>query len=171
MKEVPMSPNQEEIRELGKLIKDISYAMLTTITPDGKIHSRPMATQQVEFDGDLWFFTDDSSPKVYELYQNQQVNVTYVDADSHRYVAVCGTGEIVKDREKIRQLWSAPLKAWFRDGVNDPHLALIKVNVDSAEYWVGPAAPQRFLKFAKAFLTGEEVDMGRNEKIELKSTG
>jgi general stress protein 26 len=171
-KEAFMIDNTDDTLKLAKLIRDIPYAMLTTVTEEGKLHSRPMATQQVDFDGDLWFFTDDSSPKVFELYQNRHVNVTYVDADSHKYVAVCGTGEIVKDRAKIDELWSAPLKAWFHNGKNDPHLALIKVSVDSAEYWEGPAAPQRFLKIAKALLgKSEETPSGRNERLELKPTG
>lgn len=47
---------QEEIETLRELIKDIDMAMLTTATEEGLV-SRPMKTQEVEFDGDLWFFT------------------------------------------------------------------------------------------------------------------
>lgn len=46
----------EHIKKLGELITDIKFAMLTTVEQDGSLRSRPMATQQVEFDGDLWFF-------------------------------------------------------------------------------------------------------------------
>ncbi|RKJ18325.1 general stress protein, partial [Butyricicoccus sp. 1XD8-22] len=48
--------NQDEIEILKELIKDIDIAMLTTATEEGLV-SRPMKTQEVEFDGDLWFFT------------------------------------------------------------------------------------------------------------------
>lgn len=57
----------EHIKKLGELTKDIKFAMLTTVEPDGSLRSRPMATQQVEFDGDLWFFTGASSHKVHEI--------------------------------------------------------------------------------------------------------
>jgi general stress protein 26 len=31
--------------------------MLTTVDSEGHLHSRPMAVQEMAFDGDLWFFT------------------------------------------------------------------------------------------------------------------
>jgi general stress protein 26 len=40
-----------------------------------------MATQQAEFDGDLWFFTGASSAKVGETQRDRQVNVSYADTD------------------------------------------------------------------------------------------
>ncbi len=47
---------QEEMETLRELIKDVDTAMLNTVTEEGLV-SRPMKTQEVEFDGDLWFFT------------------------------------------------------------------------------------------------------------------
>jgi len=67
----------DSIKTLREQIKDIDIAMLTTVERDGTLRSRPMATQQVEFDGDLWFFTYDSTPKVDEIAQERQVNVAY----------------------------------------------------------------------------------------------
>ena len=36
----------DAIKTLGALIKDIKFAMLTTVEDDGSLRSRPMATQQ-----------------------------------------------------------------------------------------------------------------------------
>lgn len=58
--------NQEEIETLRELIKDIDTAMLTTVTEEGLV-SRPMKTQEVEFDGDLWFFTKKETAKYEEI--------------------------------------------------------------------------------------------------------
>ena len=42
--------------------------MLTTVDERGGLHSRPMSNKRdVEFDGDLWFFTYGSSHKVDEV--------------------------------------------------------------------------------------------------------
>lgn len=153
--------------KLASLIKGIPMAMLTTVTSEGKLHSRPMATQQVEFDGTLWFFTRDNSAKVYELYENRDVNVTYADPDSNRFVAVYGTGEIVKDKAKIHELWKPSYKAWFPDGVDDPHLALIKFDVEGAEYWEGPTGPRLYLEMAKAAIMGK-FSGTHNEKLDLR---
>ena len=53
---------------LRKLIKDIDIAMFTTTGEAGFPVSRPLSTQEAEFDGEvLWFFTRRSSPKVREI--------------------------------------------------------------------------------------------------------
>ena len=36
--------------------------MLTTVDADGHLTARPMAQQEVEFDGDLWFFVEHRLP-------------------------------------------------------------------------------------------------------------
>jgi general stress protein 26 len=66
----------DAVKTLGELIKDIRFAMLTTVEDDGSLRGRPMATQQAEFDGDLWCFTGAGSAKVDEIQRERQVNVT-----------------------------------------------------------------------------------------------
>ena len=56
--------SDERTRTVTELIKDQRLAMLTTTDPSGTLISRPMALQEVEFDGDLWFFASRSSRKV-----------------------------------------------------------------------------------------------------------
>ena len=46
---------EEHVAKVRQLIKESDIALLTTVTPDG-LETRPMMTQEVEFDGDLWFF-------------------------------------------------------------------------------------------------------------------
>jgi general stress protein 26 len=147
---------KDDIKKLRKLIKDIRVAMLTTVAQDGALRSRPMATADVEFDGDLWFFTRASSPKTEELMDDQRVNVNFADPDDNRYVSVSGRATLVRDREKVRELWSPFHKAWFPEGKKDPDLALIKVTVDRAEYWDAPASKMVHLAWlTRAALTSE----------------
>jgi general stress protein 26 len=147
---------KEDIKKLRKLIKDIRVAMLTTVAQDGALRSRPMASADVEFDGDLWFFTRASSPKTEELMDDQRVNVSFADGEENRYVSVSGRATLVRDRDKVRELWSPFHKAWFPEGKKDPDLALIKVTVDRAEYWDAPASKMVHLAWlTRAALTGE----------------
>jgi general stress protein 26 len=147
---------KEDIKKLRKLIKDIRVAMLTTVAQDGALRSRPMASADVEFDGDLWFFTRASSPKTEELMEDQRVNVSFADGEENRYVSVSGRATLVRDRDKVRELWSPFHKAWFPEGKKDPDLALIKVTVDRAEYWDAPASKMVHLAWlTRAALTGE----------------
>ena len=169
-----MTENDEQggqIRKLDEMIKDIDFAMLTTVAEDGSLHSRPMSTQRAEFDGNLWFFTQASAPKVGEIEHEQRVNVSYAKPESQRYVSVSGRATVVRDRAKIKELWSPELKAWFPGGADDPDLALLKVAVERAEYWDSPSsAVAHAISFVKAMVTGQPADPGENEKIELKKT-
>ncbi|CAA9554825.1 MAG: hypothetical protein AVDCRST_MAG86-120 [uncultured Truepera sp.] len=121
--------------QLWDKIKDVRVAMLTTVEDNSSLRSRPMYTQQAEFDGELWFFTADDSGKVEEISREHQVNLSYAEPKNSRYVSVSGVAELVKDRSKLEELWSPMLKAWFKDGLDDPHLALLRVRVTEAEYW------------------------------------
>ena len=158
----------DAIKTLGALIKDIKFAMLTTVEDDGSLRSRPMATQQAEFDGDLWFFTGASSAKVGEVQRDRQVNVSYADTDGQRYVSVSGTAQLVRDRAKIKELWNPIFKAWFPDGLDDPDLALLKVAVERAEFWDSPSSKVvQLYGFVKAVATGKRPsdEIGDNEKL------
>jgi len=158
------------IQKLGDLIKDIRIAMLTTAEPDGKLRSRPMATQKGEFDGTLWFFTRASSPKVDEVEQWHNVNLSYAAPDSNTYVSVTGTASLVRDAAKVKELWNPILKAWFPNGLEDPDLALLHVTVQKAEFWDSPSSTMVHIAgFVKAIATGQAYtpSAGEHEKISL----
>jgi len=160
---------QESIEKLKELIEGIDFCILTTVD-GGHFRSRPMSTQEFEFDGDLRFFTNENTHKVTEIQQDDRVNVAYSKLEGSRFVSVSGRGEIVKDRAKIEELWNPVLKAWFPDGLEDPTLCLLRVNVEEAEYWDQPSGRiVQALGFVKALATGSEMDTGENEKIRFQS--
>lgn len=160
---------QEHIRKLWSLIKDIEIGMLTTVDDDGTLRSRPMATQKVEFDGDLWFFTYGSSPKADEVQREQQVNVSFADPDNNTWVSVSGVGQIVRDRQKMEQLWNPILKTWFPKGLEEPDIALLNVAVTKAEYWDSPSnALVHLYGFVKSQVTGAPPNPGDHDKIDLE---
>jgi general stress protein 26 len=161
---------REQIEKLGELMKDIRFAMMTTVEPDGTLRSRPMATQQVEFDGDLWLFTQASAPKVDEVARDERVNLSYSAPDENRWVSISGTAEVVQDRAKAEELWQPLLKAWFPKGLDDPEVALLKVTVEQAEYWDTSSSKMvQLAGFVKAIATGKEYEPGDNEKLSLST--
>jgi general stress protein 26 len=125
----------EPIAEIAELIKDIRVAMLTTVDRDGSLHSRPMATQEASFDGELWFFTGQSTHKVEEVRARPRVSVSYASPREHLYLSLSGRAEVVVDGAKMRELWRPSYKLWFPQGLDDPDLALLRVRVEQAEYW------------------------------------
>ncbi|QDL09879.1 general stress protein [Brasilonema octagenarum UFV-E1] len=160
----------EQIKKLRELIKDIDIGMLTTVDEDGTLRSRPMSiNSEVEPDGDLWFFTYASSHKVREIEQQERVNVSFSDPQKQSYVSVSGSAQLVRDRDKLQQLWKPQLKAWFPKELDEPDIALLKVSVEKAEYWDAPSSfVAHTIALVKAMTTGEKPNVGENEKVTLK---
>lgn len=154
---------------LNDKIKGIRVAMMTTVDADGKLHSRPMVTQEQDFDGNLWFFTYDNAPKVDNVSVHHQVNISYAKEPDNLYVSVSGTAELVREREKLNALWRPLLKVWFPNGKGDPHLALLKVHVESAEIWDVPSGRMgRLYSAMKGIATGSRDDVTTDIKLDMK---
>jgi general stress protein 26 len=151
---------------LAELMKDIRIAMFTTIDGDGHFVSRPMAQQEVEFDGSLWFFAERSSRKAAHIAVNPYVSVTLTSNDT--WVSLAGKALVVDDPQKVKELWNGFVEAWFPNGQEDPNIVLIRVTGDTAEYWDSPGGRlASVISFAKAKLTGKPYDGGENEVVTL----
>lgn len=151
----------EGMVKVGELVKEIKFAMLTTLCADGTLHSRPMSTLQMDEDGNLWFFTGRNSTKIQDIDEQCQVNVAYARSDKQDYLSVTGTAEVVQDRKKMEALWTPWLKPWFQDGLDDPNLILLKVRIDEADYWDAPgSAVKRLYGLSKGALTGNTDALG-----------
>lgn len=158
---------QASIEKLKSLTEGVDFCMLTTIN-GGQLRSRPMSTQEMDENGDLWFFTSDDTHKVDEIEADNRVNAAYSKIDDNLYVSVSGRASLVKDREKIEELWNPILKAWFPEGLDDPHLALLKVSIEEAEYWDSPNSKiVQLYGFVKAVVTGKPAQGGDHGKVSL----
>lgn len=158
---------KEQLDTIAAKIKDVKFGMFTTVDANRTLSSRPLTQQQVDADGQMWFFTSDESEFTRELLGNPQVNVSFADVGDSLYISVSGGAVLLKDRAKAEELWNPLVKAWFPKGLDDPHLSLIKVDIQSAEYWDSDASKMRqFFEMAKAAITGEAAkDLGEHVKL------
>jgi general stress protein 26 len=160
---------ENDVQKLAEMIKGIRVAMLTTVETDGSLHSRPMATMERDFDGTLWFFTDIHSAKVDEVQHDRHVNLSYAKPGDQQYVSVSGRATVVRDRSKMEELWSPIHKAWFPEGLDDPGIALLRVEVEKAEYWDSPSSTAvRLFGLAKALATGKRYGEEGTDHEKLK---
>jgi len=164
-----MADDNGSVATVAKLVERATICMFTTMTPDGQHVARPMAVQEVEFDGDLWFFAYAESAKVGEIGANPQVNVSFSNSKQSEWTSIAGRAEVIVDRAKADELWSAPLKAWFPDGPETAGLVLLKVHADAAEYWSGPSSKVvRLLGAARAAVTRDPDKFpSENETVDL----
>ena len=158
----------EGLEQIGKVLKKAQIAMLVTTTPGGWSRSRPMGMPPRSFDGDLWFFSHASEPKAAELQRHPQVNVSVGNPGDNTYASLSGSATLVRDRAKMAELWQKPLEAWFPQGLDDPDLALIRVEVEHAEYWDQDSGLLAVAAgFVKTKVMGEESSAGYGVKVEL----
>jgi general stress protein 26 len=126
---------QVEPHAFRDLVRDIPFAMFTSVMPDGALRSRPMVALADAFDGALWFFTRSSSPVAVEIAGNPNVNVAYVSAPEDRFVSVAGQAAIVRDSAAAHRLWMPAFSKWFAGGPEDPELSLIKIQAARVDHW------------------------------------
>lgn len=156
----------DDVAKVAELTKGIRIAMLTTIDADGHLTARPMAQQQVEFDGDLWFFVERSSRTAENLAAQPRAGVSLSSNDA--WVSLAGTAEVISDVAKARELWNPWVEAWLPQGPEDPDVGLIHFHAEAGEYWDSPGGRiASALSFVKAKVTGRRYDGGENETVEL----
>lgn len=116
-------------------IAAIEVAMLTTVEEDNNLRSRPMYTLQMDTQGTLWFFTSKNSPKLDEIEENNHVNLSYADANSHTYISITGSAVCLDDPELKEKFWNPLHETWFPKGKEDTDLCLLKVRIKHVEIW------------------------------------
>jgi general stress protein 26 len=148
-----------------EMMKRIGFCMFSTL--DGEeIRARPMAAHPEPEEGCVYFLTDADSAKDEEVEARPQVNLAFADSGSHSYVSVTGRAAVSNDREKIRELFSTPAKAWW-DSPEDPSIRVLKVTPVDAQYWDSPGPVRAMIRMAAAALSDARPDMGENAKVEM----
>jgi len=156
--------HSEATQKMWSMMKDIGFAMMTTEDGDN-LRARPMVAAQKDFDGSLWFYTRASSHKVDEA-KDQRVGVTYAEPSKQEYVSLSGHARLVRDKAAITEHWQEALRTWFPKGLEDPDIALLRVEITEAEYWDAPNSKMiHAYGYVKAVLTGSPPSSGENEKI------
>jgi general stress protein 26 len=131
------------LKDLSEKMRDIDFAMLSTRTEEGAIAARPMSNnRQVEFDGDTYFFTLDSTRTVADIRREDQVGVAYQDKSGALhlkpfFITIEGRAELIQDKAQFAEHWTKDLDRWFEDGIDTPGLTLIRVEADRLHYWDG----------------------------------
>lgn len=131
------------IEQLSEKMRDIDFAMLATHTRGGAIGARPMSNnREVDYDGDSWFFAEESTLMVKDIMQNSQVGLSYQGTAGLLgmrpfFIAIEGEASLVRDREQLARHWTKGLERWWPDGIDTPGLLLIRIAGKRAHYWNG----------------------------------
>jgi general stress protein 26 len=81
-----------------------------------------------------------------------------------------GIAERVLDPERVRALWNEELCAWFSQGAHDPSLALMRVQVDEAEFWDSPSKDEVEAQTLVKLVADETPAMTKIHKLVFASS-
>ncbi len=127
-----------DVKKIADMMRDLDFCMFTTRGSDGALHARPMSNNgEVEFDGDVWFFSGADTLKVQEINEDPAVQLSFADLETFRFISMSGEATIVRDVAKKQELWMEELERWFEDGPESEDVVLIKVTPTRVAYWGG----------------------------------
>jgi general stress protein 26 len=155
----------DETTKAWDLIDKIGFCMLTTQSGND-IRARPMAAYVERMENAVYFLTDANSHKDDEIERWPNVCLAFADTKAQKYVSLSGTATVENDREKIKDLWGTPAKAWW-DSPDDPSIRILRVTPSFAEYWDSPGTVISYIKMAAAAVSNTKPDMGENAKVDL----
>ena len=129
-----MKLNVADNGKMEQIIRSIEIGMLTTVQENGELRSRPMLCADYDFDT-LWFLVKESKPLIAESLSNRIVNVAFASPEKKIYASVTGLAQLVEDNKLVQKLWRPEMTSWFPAGLNEPDLALLRIDVQHAEAW------------------------------------
>jgi general stress protein 26 len=159
--------SQDQINTIAAKIKDVRFGMFTSVDGDNALSSRPLTSQRIDNEGNMWFFASDEAGFTHDLQRRPEVNISFAHPQHNLYLSVSGHAYVLNDRAKARELWSASMRGAFPGGLDDPHLVLIRVRIQSGEYWdAGAGRMKQLVHFAKAAISGRAaIDTGKHTTI------
>ena len=168
MSEVKDLSGNEGLQKMKELVKEIDFCMFCTNLDEQPFSTRPMSTRDVDDQGNIWFFSKADSNKNLEIKQDDKVQLLYAKPGNSEFISVYGEADIIKDRKKAEELWSAWAKTWFNEGVDDPELTIIRVRPEEVRYWDTKHNKMvSLLKIVAGAISGKESDDGVEGNIRL----
>jgi general stress protein 26 len=159
----------EGVEKLKELVTAINICLFSTnLKGNDGATFRPMSAQEVDDEGNIWFFSDINSDKNREVQEDNLVQLIFSHPGKSSYMIVNGVAEISTDRKRIEELWSPAAKIWFEQGKDDPDISLIKVTTQSAYYWDTDGNKMiNFFKFLASVATGSNLVTGVQGSIKV----
>lgn len=161
MSDVKNLQGKEAIEKIKEMAKEISTCLFCTNIGRGRFDTRPMSTQDVDDQGNIWFLSDKTSDKNAAIQKDPQVQLLYTNTSNFNFLSITGTAEAFYDQQKIEELWEPVAKAWMQGGKDDARLSVIKVKADGGYYWDNKHSKLVAMgKIVAALISGKTMDDG-----------
>jgi general stress protein 26 len=148
-----MADTVELKKDLWKKLADSPFVMIGLM--DSHEHHIPLTAQLDEDQVDTLFFFIGKDNR---LAPGGRAMAHFVSKGHDYFACFDGTAQIDNDFAMIDKLWNSHVEAWFPGGKDDPNLALLRFDIDSAELWETDMSVSGKLKmlFGGKIKSGEE---------------
>jgi general stress protein 26 len=130
--------------------------------------TRPMTAQidvpdgrEKEDGGPLYFFASKSEHLVTGMGQSHRAVATFAAKGHKLFAHIHGELSLSNDQAVIDRLWSPIVASWYSQGKDDPDLALIRFDTDSANIWKAETGATLKVAAMKALF---DVDPGKKQQ-------
>lgn len=158
----------EAVSKIRELVKHNNICLFTSNLTTLPLQTRPMAVQEVDDDGNIWFLSSKSSHKNFQVEDDPRVQLMFANRGDNEFLSIYGEATIYTDRNKIEDIWSPIAKAWFKEGKNDPDLSVIKVSPEDAYYWdTKHNKAVSLIKIMASVVSGASMDDGVEGRLRV----
>jgi general stress protein 26 len=105
---------------------------------------RPMTHFAEELPGVIWFISSTETELVQSLGIGEDAEYVVVSKDHSVHISLRGKLYHLHNDAKLDELWSPVIAAWFEEGRDDPHVALLRFEPEVANIWASTASTLRF---------------------------
>lgn len=128
-------------------------------------HARPMTAQFDDegqdgdiYHGPIWFFTSTDNHLYQEITNGSRAMAHFTSKGHDLWATIHGSLSQSHDRAVIDRLWNRFVASWYEGGKDDPKLALIRLDPESAEIWID----------ASSMIAGLKMLLGMDPKEDYK---
>lgn len=127
--------NEAAVNQMRTMAMSSNVCMIITVDAEGNRNNRPMGAVRIDDDGGCWFFASKSSGKLKDLAVNNKIQVVFANTATEDYMEIHGQGEVICDEHELTDKWSPMVNQWFPNGVKDPEVCLVRIEVSNVFYW------------------------------------
>ncbi|WP_066797446.1 pyridoxamine 5'-phosphate oxidase family protein [Sphingomonas soli] len=125
-----MADTAELKADLWKKLADSPFLMMGLM--ESHEHHIPITAQLDEEQVDTLFFFIGKDNR---LAKGGRAMAHFISKGHDYFACFDGDATIDNDLAQIEKLWNPQVEAWFPGGKDDPNLALLRFDIDSAELW------------------------------------
>ncbi len=157
----------DNVLRLRSLVPAGTVGMLTTVTPNGELHGRPITVVEVDDAGALVFLVDARAEWVNGIQADEAVNFGVGDDHDKEWISVAGTARVSENRAQLDRLWSSADELFLPDGRDSTSIRILTVSPSSADCWGSPSSRLRRLAGKVAGLVGRKPALDQPTRLDL----